>query len=121
MSSSDWIIIPTIGENKKFHGSSHHQADRDGTFFGDYHKIITNGIVTNGILMDNNGKSHWQWFFPIAQFLDESSTANPVGRGAEGDRNPRKLLLGLSNKYILSIKRGIEWFSPANKWDIMVI
>ena len=21
----------------------------------------------------------------------------------------------------LSIKRGIEWFSPANKWDIMVI
>ena len=25
MSSSDWIIIPTIGENIKFHGSSHHQ------------------------------------------------------------------------------------------------
>ena len=57
MTSSDWIIIPTIGENKKIHGSSHHQADRD--FFWDYHKIITNGIVTNGIIMDNNGKSHW--------------------------------------------------------------
>ena len=25
MSSSDWIIIPTIGVSKKFHGSSHHQ------------------------------------------------------------------------------------------------
>ena len=26
MTSSDWIIIPAIGEVIKFHGSSHHQA-----------------------------------------------------------------------------------------------
>jgi hypothetical protein len=28
MSWSDWIIIPTIGENDKFHGSSHHQPGK---------------------------------------------------------------------------------------------
>ena len=31
MSSSDWIIIPTIGEHIKFHGSSHHQPSKKKT------------------------------------------------------------------------------------------